>query len=476
MWPTMGLYVATIVAICFILLELKRRNSREKQVVLPPGSKGFPLIGETLQLLVPSYSLDLPSFIRTRIQRYGPIFKTRLVGRPVVMSADPGFNRYIVQQEGKSVEMWYLDTFSKLFAQDGEARTTAAGLVHKYLRNLTLSHFGSESLRVNLLPHLESLVRNTLLGWSSKDTIDVKESALTMTIEFVAKQLFGYDSDKSKEKIGEKFGNISQGLFSLPLNIPGTTYHSCLKSQREVMDMMRTALKDRLTTPESYRGDFLDHALKDLSTEKFLSEEFILQIMFGLLFASSESTSMTLTLVLKLLSENPHVLKELEAEHERIIKNKESPDSPLTWAEVKSMTFTLQVINESLRLGNVSLGILRRTLKDIEINGYTIPAGWTIMLVTSACQYNSDIYKDPLTFNPWRWKEMQPDVIAKNFMPFGGGTRQCAGAEFAKVLMTIFLHNLVTNYRWEKIKGGEIVRTPILGFRNALRVKLTKKN
>uniref|UniRef100_A0A803MCD9 Cytochrome P450 n=1 Tax=Chenopodium quinoa TaxID=63459 RepID=A0A803MCD9_CHEQI len=444
MWPTMGLYVATIVAICFILLELKRRNSREKQVVLPPGSKGFPLIGETLQLLVPSYSLDLPSFIRTRIQRYGPIFKTRLVGRPVVMSADPGFNRYIVQQEGKSVEMWYLDTFSKLFAQDGEARTTAAGLVHKYLRNLTLSHFGSESLR--------------------------------MTIEFVAKQLFGYDSDKSKEKIGEKFGNISQGLFSLPLNIPGTTYHSCLKSQREVMDMMRTALKDRLTTPESYRGDFLDHALKDLSTEKFLSEEFILQIMFGLLFASSESTSMTLTLVLKLLSENPHVLKELEAEHERIIKNKESPDSPLTWAEVKSMTFTLQVINESLRLGNVSLGILRRTLKDIEINGYTIPAGWTIMLVTSACQYNSDIYKDPLTFNPWRWKEMQPDVIAKNFMPFGGGTRQCAGAEFAKVLMTIFLHNLVTNYRWEKIKGGEIVRTPILGFRNALRVKLTKKN
>lgn len=42
---------------------------------------------------------------------------------------------------------------------------------------------------------------------------------------------------------------------------------------------------------------------------------------------------------------------------------------------------------------------------------------------------------------------MQPDVIAKNFMPFGGGTRQCAGAEFAKVLMSIFLHVLVTKYR-----------------------------
>lgn len=50
-----------------------------------------------------------------------------------------------------------------------------------------------------------------------------------MTIEFVAKQLFGYDSDKSKERIGDKFANISQGLLSFPLNIPGTTYHSCLK-------------------------------------------------------------------------------------------------------------------------------------------------------------------------------------------------------------------------------------------------------
>lgn len=240
--------------------------------------------------------------------------------------------------------------------------------------------------------------------------------------------------------------------------------------------MMRGVLKERLASSETYRGDFLDHALKDLGTEKFLTEDFILQIMFGLLFASSESTSMTLTLIFKFLSENPHVLEELEAEHERILKSRETPDSPLIWSEVKSMTFTLQVINESLRLGNVSLGLLRKTLKDIEVNGYIIPAGWTIMLVTSACQYNPNIYKDPLTFNPWRWKEMQPDVISKNFMPFGGGTRQCAGAEFAKVLMTIILHFLVTKYRWKKIKGGEIARTPILGFKNGLRIKLAPKD
>ena len=33
-------------------------------------------------------------------------------------------------------------------------------------------------------------------------------------------------------------------------------------------------------------------------------------------------------------------------------------------------------------------------------------------------------------------------------MPFGGGTRQCAGAEFSKVYMAAFLHVLVTKYRY----------------------------
>jgi hypothetical protein len=33
-------------------------------------------------------------------------------------------------------------------------------------------------------------------------------------------------------------------------------------------------------------------------------------------------------------------------------------------------------------------------------------------------------------------------------MPFGGGIRLCVGAEFSKVLIALFLHTLVTNYRY----------------------------
>jgi hypothetical protein len=50
-----------------------------------------------------------------------------------------------------------------------------------------------------------------------------------MVCDFTAKQLFGYDAENSSDKISEKFTKVIDAFMSLPLNIPGTTYHKCLK-------------------------------------------------------------------------------------------------------------------------------------------------------------------------------------------------------------------------------------------------------
>ena len=36
--------------------------------------------------------------------------------------------------------------------------------------------------------------------------------------------------------------------------------------------------------------------------------------------------------------------------------------------------------------------------------GYTIPAGWTILVAASAQQLNPSVFDDALEFNPSRWK------------------------------------------------------------------------
>ncbi|PON74149.1 Cytochrome P [Parasponia andersonii] len=112
---------------------------------------GLPFIGEALHLLILSYSMDLHPFIKTRIQRYGPIFRTKIVGQPVVVSADPEINHFILQQEGNMVELWYLNTFSKILGlRDSESRIRSLGCIHENIRNTLLRHFGAESLKAKI--------------------------------------------------------------------------------------------------------------------------------------------------------------------------------------------------------------------------------------------------------------------------------------------------------------------------------------
>ncbi|KAJ9673336.1 hypothetical protein PVL29_023117 [Vitis rotundifolia] len=365
---------------------------------LPPGSMGLPLIGETIQFFIPSKSLDVPNFIKKRMKKYGPLFCTNLVGRPVVVSSDPDFNYYIFQQEGKLVELWYLDSFAKLVGLDPSSNA-ATGYVHKYARNLILAYLGTEVLKDKLLYRAEGLIRTRLHDWSKLPAFEIKACLSSMVFDLTAMEVLSDDFKKMGAHFSEKFANILQALFSFPLNIPGTTFRECLKNQKEAKRLIRDLLKERKVSFESCKGDLLDKLVDDAKIEKFLSDEYIVIFVFVILLASFETIPLATTLALKCLTEHPLAMQELIEEHEAILKNKENPNSGISWKEYKSMTFTHQVINETLRLANIVPGILRRAIKDIQVN-----AGWIILLYPAALQLDPNTFTDPLTFNPWRWK------------------------------------------------------------------------
>ena len=74
----------------------------------------------------------------------------------------------------------------------------------------------------------------------------------------------------------------------------------------------------------------------------------------------------------------------------------------------------MQVITETLRIGNIINGIMRKAVKDVEMKGQLlIPKGWCIFLYFRSVHLDGHIYDDPYAFNPWRWKVIPLDAYTK---------------------------------------------------------------
>jgi len=68
--PPLVVVGATLMCIWLAHYLLKKINHRRRlQAVLPPGSMGLPLLGETLEFFARSPSMDLLPFFKRRMER-----------------------------------------------------------------------------------------------------------------------------------------------------------------------------------------------------------------------------------------------------------------------------------------------------------------------------------------------------------------------------------------------------------------------
>ncbi|CAN1853018.1 Cytochrome P450 87A3 [Linum perenne] len=419
---------------------------------------GFPLIGETIQFLLPSKSIDTHAFIKTRVQKYGPLFKTSLLGRPVVVLTDPEFSYNLLLQDGKLVDRWHFTPTSQVVSYDDGKPKASIDHVYKCLTRLLLGRFGHEPLKNGtLMAELQDTIAMSLQRWSQLPRVNLKVVIPTMILNFTGKKFFGYEP---REKLGASLITFMEDVLKFPINIPGiTSSRRCFKSYKKLKEIIADTLESRKKLSREKREDFLDDALAMMEKEDFLTDKFVVGMIAGLTLASFEAMSSTIVLAIKFLSENPLAIQKLREENEEILKNRKDPTCGLSWEEYKSMTYTHYVIKESLRIASVAPGILRRTLTDIDIDGYTIPKGWAIFVVPSAIQLSSTYYEDPLSFNPSRWEGMSAMESAKKYIAFGGGARSCSGSELTNAVMAIFLHVLVTNYRYVFVQNTNRVES-----------------
>jgi cytochrome P450 family 26 subfamily A len=78
------------------------------------------------------------------------------------------------------------------------------------------------------------------------------------------------------------------------------------------MKMLKQQLGERRNAAEHETVDFFDLVIDELNKPNpMMDESTALDLLFAMLFASHETTSMVLTVILKYLTDNPKALQEL---------------------------------------------------------------------------------------------------------------------------------------------------------------------
>ncbi|KAL8137439.1 hypothetical protein V2J09_003440 [Rumex salicifolius] len=446
--------------LCIALLKLNKLRFTKKG--LPPGDMGWPLFGQTTQFLKKG-----PNFMKNQRARFGPFFKTHILGSPVVISMDPEVNRYILMNEAQGMIAGYPQSMMNILGRCNIA--AVHGSHHKYLRAALLYVVSPTMLRDHLLPTIDNAMRSYLSNWADQ-LIDIQHKAKEMIFISALDQVAGKQAESIRDELMPEFFKIVVGTISIPIDIPGTNYHNALKAKKKILGVLRKLVQERKASKETL-VDMLGYLMKEEENKRVLTEEEIIDTVITLLNSGFETVSTTSMMALKYLHDHPKALHELREEHLAIRANKKEED-PITFEDLKSMRFTRAVIFETSRLATIVNGVLRKTTKDLELNGFLIPKGWRIYVYTRELHYDSELYSDPLTFNPWRWVEK--NLEGKNyFLLFGKGARMCPGKELGIAEVSTFLHYFLTRYRYEEVGNQKLVSFPRVAVPNGYHVRVS---
>ncbi|KAL3530777.1 hypothetical protein ACH5RR_010099 [Cinchona calisaya] len=427
-----------------VLLLFRQRHHPSKAKRLPPGSMGWPYIGETLKL----YTQNPNSFFSTRRKRYGDIFKTHILGCPCVMISSPEVAKVVLVSQAHLFKPTYPPSKEKMIGP--EALFFHQGAYHSMLKKLVQASFLPCVIKESV-PEIEGIVLKFLPSWEN-NTVNTLQEMKKYAFDVAIYSAFGDNMEVEVKGIKCLYQRLEKGYNSMPLDFPGTPFHQAMKARKLLTETLRRLILKRRESGK-HGGGLLgmllrakDHKLNGLSDSQIGDN------IIGVIFAAHDTTASVLTWVIKYLHDNAHVMEAVTREQEEIqrIRTKDN-NRGLMWEDTRHMPLTSKVIQETLRSASILSFTFREAVQDVEFQGYLIPKGWKVLPLFRSIHHSAEFYPQPEKFDPTRF-EVPPRP--NTYMPFGNGVHSCPGSELAKLEMRILLHHLTTTYRW-KVVGGE---------------------
>lgn len=311
--------------------------------------------------------------------------------------------------------------------------------------------------------HMAEAAEIVCATWREGAEIDLDAQCRTLTLRALGRSVLGLNLDERSDAIAEPLRVATSYAVRRalrPLRAPAWMPTPARRRARAAAAAIRELADEilRACRTDAGREAPLVHALiaaTDPETGKSLSDDEIRDEMIIFLFAGHDTTTTTLTYALWALGHHPDLQERVAAEAAGLSDRQLTPD------DVARLGFTVQVLQEALRLCPPGPTGTRMATRDLEVAGYRVPAGTTLAFGRMAVQTDPGLWDDTSRFDPDRFGPEHANSRDRwQYVPFGGGPRSCIGDHFAMLEATLALATIVRRVEIESLSDDFPLAVP----------------
>ncbi|OLY82633.1 Cytochrome [Smittium mucronatum] len=196
------------------------------------------------------------------------------------------------------------------------------------------------------------------------------------------------------------------------------------------------------------RPDILQMYLnsQDFKTHNKLSEKELISESLIMLMAGTDTTSVTMTMLIHMYMLYPKVYERVVCEVRAAF-----PDTSkqIRYSEAKSkLPYLLATVYECMRIAPIAAGLFFRdsTSGGITLSNKHIPENVEMGMFIEGANKDPTVWENPISFDPERFMGPKGDILKREIVTFSHGVRICPGRNLAWMEILTVIPNLLRDY------------------------------
>lgn len=401
-----------------------------------PGDYGRWPTGYTLRLVMNPFDQ-----MHGLVERFGLTHRTNFSFQNVVMVQGPDAMRELTMDPNR--------VFSARMGYDGPLGDFFAGGLlmrdfdeHKFHRRIMQTAFKTSVMR-GYIDQINELTARRIASWDKHNPFFYYDNIKHLLLDIGAQVFVGIELGDEAQRLNTAFLDMMGGTMALiRKDWPGLVYRKGMNGRRYLDRFFNDLVPARRT---GSGADMMSYLCREKTEDgEFYSDKVVAEHVIFLLLAAHDTTTSALTMGTYYLAHDQAWQERLRREYRTLAR------SALEYDDLADgVADTELVFREVLRMHPPVPNMMRRTVRDYDYGGFSIPAHTVVMTSPLYMHRMPQWWQNPHTFDPDRLGDSRGEHKRHPYLwaPFGGGAHKCIGLHFADMLFKCVMFQVLQKYR-----------------------------